>query len=158
MNAPATFLVKNGAPAPVRPSHLFGSFQREIDHVFEDFMPAFIGGRGRTDVRCKVDFAQTDADLELTVELPGLEEKDVNVTVSDGFLTVSGEKKFQSEQRDENYFLSERAYGAFSRSIDLPKGVQASQIKASMAKGVLKISIPTPAKSEPEQFTVRIAH
>ena len=102
----------------------FAPLQREIDRVFEDFVPSFWSGGGPVDVRCKMNLAETKDGLELTVELPGLEEKDVNVEVSDGVLTVSGEKKFESEQKDKNYHMVERGYGSFSRSIDLPAGVQ----------------------------------
>ena len=77
-----------------------------------------------------MDLAETKDGLELTVELPGLEEKDVDVSVSDGLLTVSGEKKIESERQDKNYQFIERSYGSFSRAIALPEGVKADQIKA----------------------------
>ncbi|HXQ46825.1 MAG TPA: Hsp20/alpha crystallin family protein, partial [Caulobacteraceae bacterium] len=92
--------------------NVFAPLQREIDRVFEDFGPTFWTGSNLAEVRCKMNLAETKDGLELTVELPGLEEKDVNVEVSDGLLRVSGEKKFESEQKDKNYRMVERGYGS----------------------------------------------
>ena len=157
MNDMARVPVKQAAAAPSRPTfNVFGSLQREIDRLFEDFTPAF-AGRGLVDVRCKMDLAETKDGFELAVELPGLEEKDVDVSVSDGMLTVSGEKKFETEQKDKTYRFVERSYGAFSRSIQLPEGVRAEQIKATMSKGVLKVAIPAPAKPEAKKIQVQAA-
>ena len=123
--------------------------------MFEDFAPNFWTGSNVADVRCKMNLAETKDGFELTVELPGLEEKDVNVEVSDGLLTVSGEKKFESEQKDKNYRMVERGYGSFSRSIELPAGVKADQIKAALAKGVLTVTIPAAPKAEPKKIEVK---
>jgi HSP20 family protein len=156
MDAPVP--VKHGAAGTMRPfTSVFGSLQREIDRLFEDFTPTIPSMRGEAEVKCRMDLAETKDGLELTVEVPGLDEKDVDVSVSDGLLTVSGEKKFESEQKDKSYRFIERGYGAFSRSISLPEGVKAEDIKASMAKGVLKVSIPTPAKAEPKKIEVKPA-
>lgn len=136
---------------------MFGSLQREIDRLFEDFSPTFLGREGAPEVRCKMDLAETRDGLELTVEVPGMDEKDVQVSVSDGMLTVSGEKRFEKQQTDRNYRFVERGYGAFSRSIDLPPGVKAEDIKADLAKGVLKVTVPTPAKPEAKKIEVKSA-
>lgn len=157
MNAPVNIPVKQPATQAAPFASVFGSLQREIDRLFEDFTPVFAAGRAGADVKCKMDLAETKDGLELTVELPGLEEKDVNVSIADGVLTVSGEKKFESEQKDKNYHFVERGYGSFSRSIALPDGVQADQIKASLAKGLLKVTVPTPAKAEPKKIAVQTA-
>jgi HSP20 family protein len=158
MNAPANIPVKKPAALGAPFAGAFGSLQREIDRLFEDFTPAFATGRAAAaDIKCKMDLAETRDGLELTVELPGLEEKDVNVSFADGLLTVSGEKKVESEQKDKNYHFVERGYGSFSRSIALPEGVQPDQIKASLAKGVLKVTVPTPAKTEPKQIAIQAA-
>ncbi len=156
MNAPAKISVKQAAAIPVRPGfNVFGPFQREIERLFDGFAPSLASGRGIADVTCRMDMAETKKGLELTVELPGLEEKDVEVTVNDGLLTVSGEKKFETENEEKNYHFVERGYGAFSRSIYLPEGVKTDQIKASLNKGVLKVVIPAPARSEPKKIAVQ---
>jgi HSP20 family protein len=158
MNAPANIPVRQAAAQPAPFASVFGSLQREIDRLFEDFTPVFATSRpGGSDVRCKMNLAESKDGLELTVELPGLEEKDVNVSIADGVLTVSGEKKFESETKDKNYHFVERGYGSFSRSITLPDGVKADQIKASLAKGVLKVTAPTPAKQEPKKIAIHAA-
>ena len=149
--------VKKTSAVPVPFFNVFAPLQREIDRVFEDFTPGFWTGASAADVRCKMNLAETKQGLELTFELPGLEEKDVNVEISDGTLTVSGEKKFESEQKDKNYRVVERGYGSFSRSVELPAGVKADQIKAELAKGVLTVTIPAAPKAEPKKIAVKAA-
>jgi HSP20 family protein len=132
---------------------LFGSLQREIDQLFEDFTPGVRGAAA--DFRCKMDLAETKDGLELTVELPGLEEKDVDISVSDGALTIRGEKRFSTEEKDKNYRFIERGYGSFARTVELPAGIKAEDVKAVLDKGVLKVTIPTPAKPEPTKVPIR---
>ena len=156
MNAPTQIPVKANAPAVVRPGfNVFGSLQREIDRLFEDFAPTFATGRAAGEIRCSMDLAETKDGLELTADLPGLEGKDVEVTVRDGVLTVRGEKKFASDEKNKNYHFVERGYGSFSRSIGLPEGVDSDKITASLDKGVLKVTIPTPARAEPKTIEVK---
>lgn len=147
--------VRAPAAAPPRPS-IFNSLQREIDRIFEDFAPhGSLAAAG--EVRCKMDLAETKGGLELTVEVPGLEQKDVEVKVSDGLLTISGEKLFDKESSDKTYRLVERGYGSFSRAIELPPGVRAEDIKASLNNGVLKVTVPTPSRPEPQKIAVSSA-
>ncbi|QUD87757.1 Hsp20/alpha crystallin family protein [Phenylobacterium montanum] len=146
------------ATAVARPAYnLFGAFQREVDRLFDDFAPTFTTGRGLTDVKCRMDMAETKDGLELTAELPGIDEKDVEVTVADGVLTLRGEKRFESEEKDKNYHFVERGYGGFARSVQLPDGVKAEAIKATLNKGVLKVTIPMAAKAEPKKIAVQAA-
>jgi HSP20 family protein len=152
MSAQEQVPVKQGGAVAPR-STVFSLLQREIDRLFDDFVPNISSG-GEASVRCKMDLAETKDGLELTVEVPGLDEKDVSVSVNDGQLTVSGEKRFEKEEKEKNYHIVERGYGSFSRSIALPPGVKADAIKASLSKGVLKVSVPTPAKPEPKKIAV----
>ena len=91
--------------------------------------------------------------------MPGLERKDVEISVEDDVLTIRGEKKVESEQDDKNknYHLSERSYGVFYRVLQLPPGVDPSKIQATMSNGVLKITIPKPARSEAKKIEVKEA-
>lgn len=157
MTVPAQVPVKRAATSARTLPTVFGSLQREIDRLFDDFTPHFAVGRDLAEVRCRMDVADTKDGIELTVELPGLDEKDVDVTVADGLLTVSGEKKFETEQKDKNYRFVERGYGSFSRSIALPAGVKPDDIKATLNKGVLKVVVPTPAKPEAKKIAVTTA-
>jgi HSP20 family protein len=160
MNAPVPVKQAQTAPAQRAAFNMFGSLQREIDRLFEDFAPGFtpaFASRSFADVKCRMDLAETRDGFELTVELPGLEEKDVDVFFADGVLTISGEKRFDSEEKDKTYRFVERGYGSFSRSIQLFDGVKAEDIKASMAKGVLKVAIPAPAKVQAKKIAVKPA-
>jgi HSP20 family protein len=144
---------------------MLGSLQREIDRLFDDFSPGFFGrdggffgrDRGVEPVKARMDLAETKDGFELTVELPGLDEKEVDLAIADGVLTVSGEKSFGAEDNNRNYHFVERGYGAFSRSIALPDGVIAANIKATMNKGVLTVAIPAPPKVTPQKVAVHAA-
>jgi HSP20 family protein len=156
MNNPTPIPVTHGGGAPVHQVfNPFGSLHREIDRLFEDFTATVSTGRNVSEIKAKMDLAETGDGLELTVELPGLEEKDVDVAVSGNLLTVSGNKKFESEKKGRNYRVVERSYGSFSRSITLPDGVKADQVKASLSKGVLRVSIPTPPPANSKKIEVK---
>lgn len=157
MNVPAQIPVKHAAAQTRTVPGLFGSLQREIDRLFDDFSPSFATGRDLSELRCRMDLAETKDGVELTVELPGLDEKDVQVMVNDGLLTVAGEKKFETKQADKTYRIVERGYGSFSRSIVLPAGVKEDDIQATLDKGVLKVVVPTPGKPEPKTIAVTTA-
>jgi HSP20 family protein len=137
-------------------ANMFDSLQREIDKVFVNFtrdFPMF----GSRDLMPSVDVTETDKDIEITAELPGLEEKDVQINLADNVLTIKGEKKAEKEEKDKSYRLVERSYGAFSRSIELPGGVNPDAIKANLAKGVLKVSVPKPAPAQTKKIEVKAA-
>src|SRR6185437_1720534 len=93
--------------------------------------------------------------LELTAEMPGLKEKDVQVVLSDGVLTISGEKRAEHEQKDKGYRFVERSYGSFSRSVELPDDIDPAKIKATIGDGVLKVVAPRRAKAEPQKIDIQ---
>jgi HSP20 family protein len=137
----------------------FMSLQREIDRLFEDFSRGFptIAGNGATALTPSMDVTETDKEIEITAELPGLEEKDVQINVADNILTIRGEKKAEKEQKDKNYRLVERSYGAFERTLELPEGVNADAIKANISKGLLKVTVPKPAPTQAKKIEVKSA-
>jgi HSP20 family protein len=136
----------------------FGSLQREINSLFEDFARGFPGfGFGTRDLVPTMDVAETDKQIEITVELPGLEEKDVQINLSDNTLTIRGEKKSEREQKDKDYHLVERSYGSFSRTLELPAGVNADDIKATISKGVLNLTVPKPAPAQVKKIQIQAA-
>ena len=106
---------------------------------------------------CRVDIAETDKDIEITAELPGLEEKDVQVNVADDVLTIKGEKKAEKEEKDKNYHRIERSYGSFCRSLQLPAGANADAIKATLKNGVLKVTVTKPVAAQPKKIEVKAA-
>ena len=137
----------------------FMSLQHEIDRLFEDFSREFptIAGNGATALMPSMDVTETDKEIEITAELPGLEEKDVQINVADNILTIRGEKKAEKEQKDKNYRLVERSYGAFERTLELPEGVNADAIKANISKGLLKVTVPKPAPTQAKKIEVKSA-
>ena len=137
----------------------FVSLQREIDRLFEDFsrgFPAF-PSNGSTALMPSMDVTETEKEIEITAELPGLEDKDVQVNVADNLLTIRGEKNAEKEQKDKNYRLVERSYGSFERTLELPEGVNADAIKANISKGVLKVTVPKPAPAQAKKIDVKSA-
>lgn len=139
-------------------SNPFMSLQREIDRLFDDFTRGFpaLGGTSSGLVP-SIDVTETDKDIEITAELPGLEEKDVQINVADNLLTIRGEKKAEKEEKDKNYRLVERSYGSFERTLELPDGVNADAIQANIAKGVLKVTVPKPAPAQVKKVEVKAA-
>jgi len=140
----------------------FTSFRQEIDRLFDDFgrgwprMGATFPSRDVfSAVRPSMDVAETDKEIEISAEVPGLQENEVQVDVSNDILTVRGEKNAEKEEKDKNYHLVERSYGSFSRSLQLPPGIDADQIKASLSNGVLKVVIPKPAASQAKKIEVK---
>jgi HSP20 family protein len=101
-----------------------------------------------------IDIYETENELVLSAEVPGIDEKDIEIRIEDGTLTLRGERKFEKEARQENYHRIERAYGAFSRSFSLPPNVDQENVQAEHADGVLKIHMPKKPESKPK--TVKI--
>ncbi len=141
---------------PRRDVSPFVSLQQEIDRLFDDFSRGF-AGLGATDLAPRMDVSETDKEIELTAELPGLEEKDVQINFADDVLTIRGEKKSETEQKDKSYRLVERSYGSFTRSVALPSGIDPDSIKATIANGVLKVTVPKPAAADAKKIEVKTA-
>jgi HSP20 family protein len=108
-----------------------------------------------TDVMPRVDVSETDQAIEVTAELPGLEEKDVEIDFTDDVLTIKGEKKSEKEQKEKNRYISERTYGCFLRSIQLPSGIDPAKIEASIDKGVLTVKVPKPAPTITKKIEIK---
>lgn len=168
-NLPTKSDVRNAVPANWSP---FRSLHREIDRLFNEFDGDF----WRSPIRHSmfgaapfarfdemtapvVDFAEKDGAYEITAELPGIEEKDIDVKLSNGLLTIRGEKKAEKEEKKKDYYLSERSYGSFERSFSVPEGVQAEKIAATFKNGVLKIELPKSpdARKEEKKIAVKTA-
>ena len=133
---------------------LFG-LHREIDRLFSDFAQGV--GQNGTQIVPKIEISETDKAIEVSAEMPGLERKDVEISVDDDMLTIRGEKKIEEEKKDKNVQLSERVYGVFYRVLQLPPGVDPSSIQATMSNGVLKVTIPKPPKTQPKKIEVKEA-
>ncbi len=124
-----------------------------LDRLLEQITQAT--GNGMANIVPKIDVVETDKNIEITAEMPGLSEADVDISLVDNVLTIRGEKRTERDEDRENYHVTERLYGAFYRAIELPAGVDRSSINASMSDGVLRITIPKPAGSETQKISVR---
>jgi len=101
-----------------------------------------------------MDLMETDSHFVLTADLPGLTEEDVNIEVDDRVLTISGERTAKHESTKDGYHRVERAFGSFSRSLTLPKGVNAEAVEAAFEHGVLEIRIPKPEQPKPRKISI----
>src|SRR6516162_9773901 len=119
-------------------------FENEMDKVFRRFFGEPLGGEvGVVKTWTPlVDVEQTDKEMLVKVDLPGVEPKDVEIALTDGTLVVSGEKKVEHEEKKKNIFRTERFYGRFNRDIPLPAEAEAEKITAAEAHGVITVTIP----------------
>jgi HSP20 family protein len=104
-----------------------------------------------------VDMIEHDDEIVLRADLPGLDEKDIEVTVQDGTLTIRGERKEEKEEKKEDYYYSERSYGAFSRTLPLPATVEADKVKATFKKGVLDVHLPKAKEAKGKKIEIKAA-
>ena len=143
-----------GATAP-RYRDPFVEMRTEMDRVFDSFLGRSLFGRsalfGRTEAAATlapdIDIRENDKEIILEAELPGIDEKDVELVVRDGVLSLKGEKKLERDEKKDNYHLVERSYGSFERSFQLPDSTDEAQIKAEFNKGVLRVIVPKRAEA-----------
>lgn len=150
MQFPSGSLVPSLRPA----GGVFAPIQREFDRLFDQLGSAW-SATSDIDVTTRMDVRDTDKGLEISLEAPGVDQKDIKIEVDDNVLTVSGEKKSEIEKKEADYRVSERAYGSFRRSIALPSTIDAEKIAASMDKGVLRITAPKNGKSETKTIAIQ---
>jgi HSP20 family protein len=128
-----------------RPRDVFAAMRDEMDRMFERVesglprWPALFRREGDIMVP-ELDVRESTNTITVEAELPGVEEKDVSVTLANGVLTIKGEKKSEKEERSDNYYLAERSFGSFERSIRLPDTVDEAKVEAKFDKGVLKVT------------------
>jgi len=149
----------------------FESLRKEVDHLFEDFD---FGFRRATPRRRMFDFepfwrretgwgavpavdvAEKERAYEITAELPGLDDKDIEVNFADGMLTIKGEKKEETEEKKKDFYLAERRYGSFERTFPVPEGIDADKIDATFNKGVLTVTLPKTAEAMHPQKKISV--
>ena len=108
-------------------------------------------------IRTTVDMIDEDDRIVVRADLPGLDEKDIEVTVHDGMLTVRGERKAEKEEKKEGYYYNERSYGMFSRTLPLPAAVEADKVKATFKKGVLEVHLPKAKEAQGKKIEIKAA-
>jgi HSP20 family protein len=135
----------------------FGSLFREVQKTFEDFSRRSpLAGFGSDILAPKIDVGESENAIDLTAELPGVDEKDVDVTLADRMLTIRGEKKVERDEKDKNWHVTERSYGSFSKTISLPYDPDPAKVEAKFDKGVLHIHLPKPAEVAKKQQKIEI--
>lgn len=163
-------------PATARPRDYLSHLREEIDDLFDDWSWTWPMGsrRGRrgwlqrrhpdrsefgwTDLMPAMDVVDKAKEIQVRAELPGMDESDIDVTLSDSTLTISGEKKQEHEQGDQDsgYYLAERRYGAFRRTLPLPDGVDHEKVSASFKKGVLTVHLPRTSEAQKNKRKVEV--
>lgn len=156
-------------PAQFDPFH---ALRHEMDRMFDRFwrggfgLPSFQrmfepepsrhGETGFAFTTPAVDFCEDDKAFHLTAELPGLSEKDINVTLSGDMLTITGEKRDEREQKDKNYHWSERHFGSFRRMVQLPPHIDRDKIEANFKNGVLSLTMPKTSEAMQQQKRIEV--
>jgi HSP20 family protein len=135
----------------------FGALQHEIDRVFDDFGRLRFGRSGLSLGAPRIDVSETDGEYVIEAELPGVDPKEVEVSLDGDVLSIKGEKKIDREDKSKDYHVVERAYGAFERSIVLPFKADEKKIQAKFTNGVLRITAPKPAEAKTEKKKIEIA-
>ena len=147
------------------------TLRREMDRMFGDFEGGFWSSPFRSPMFSvepmwrremslsaapAVDITEKDKAYEITAELPGMDEKNIELNVANGTLTIKGEKQEEKEEKEKGYYLRERNYGSFERCFRLPEGVDASKIEATFRKGVLTVNLPKTAESQQTEKKIAI--
>jgi HSP20 family protein len=140
------------------PFREFATLQNRINRVFrEAYTPE---GHDETLTTSSfapaVDVYEDEHSVTLKIEVPGIEEKDIDVRIENNTLTVHGERKIEKEEKEENYRRVERQYGSFTRTFNLPTTVDSEKVSANYDKGVLKIALPKKAEAKPKQIKVNV--
>jgi HSP20 family protein len=141
----------------------FSAMRMEMDRMFENFMTRGLGGFPRIaagersgNMIPSVDVRESNGEIVVEAELPGLDEKDVEVTLRDGVLRIRGEKRSTREEKKDDYHLTERSYGRYERAFRLPDGIDEDKIKADIKNGVLLVTVPKKPEAVSNEKKIQI--
>jgi HSP20 family protein len=140
------------------PVRELNTIQSEMNRLFNTFFdsPTATNGSAARRWLPAMDLLETENDFVLRADLPGLSESDVNIELENNVLTISGERKSETEERKEGYYRVERASGSFSRSLTLPDGIDPDAVKATFERGVLEVRIPKPEERKPRKVAISV--
>lgn len=133
------------------------SLQSEMNRLFDGFFGGTSGPRGSRRWVPPMDLVESEDELILTADLPGLGEENVSIEVKDGVLAISGERENLRQENSLSFHRAERSFGRFARTLTLPRGVDAERVSASFDQGVLEVHIPKPEHRKPHQVTIGAA-
>ena len=134
------------------------ALQNRLDSAFRDFNETGEGALTTASFVPAVDVYEDEKKVVLKLEVPGIEEKDLDVSVENNTLTVKGERKFEKEEKEENFHRIERRYGSFYRAFTLPTTVDTEAVAASYNAGVLKLELKKKPEAQPKQIKVNVNH
>jgi len=138
------------------PYREFATLQDRLNRLFQSSFGDSENALTTSSFSPAVDVYEDEHTVNLKLEVPGIDEKDLDIRVENNTLTVQGERKFEKEEKEENFRRVERQYGSFTRSFTLPQTVDAEKVSANYDKGVLKISLPKKAEAKPKQIKVSV--
>jgi HSP20 family protein len=139
------------------PFREMSSLQERMNRLFTDQLGAITHDEALTgNFVPPVDVYEDENSIQVRMEVPGIDEKDIDIRLENNVLTVRGERKFEKEEKEENFHRLERRYGTFTRSFTLPSTVDSEDVLADYEKGVLKIRLPKRAEAKPKQIKVNI--
>jgi HSP20 family protein len=152
--------------APWRPFSELARMERDMERMFEDFWtrPWFGLGwprrfRALEEVAPRapaIEIYEEKDDVVVKAELPGMKREDLELNISDNLLTIKGEKKKEEEVKEKGYYYSERSYGSFTRTVEIPKDVQTDKVRASFKDGVLEIRIPKTEEAKRKEVKIKV--
>ncbi len=136
----------------------FSALQRELNRVFDE---AYSGRAGAASMPAaanvlKLDVKEDDKAFHVTADMPGMEEKDVEVTFDDGLLTIRGERRFERDEKKDTWHVVERSWGSFARQLSLPANVNAEAIEAKFDKGVLTVLLPKQPEAQSKAKKIEV--
>jgi HSP20 family protein len=145
--------------------------RREVDRLFDEFdggfwrspfrspffdLAPFRRAEGTFTAAPAVDVSETDKAYEITAEMPGMDEKNVEVKVANGVLTIKGEKQEDKEEKKKDYYMRERSFGSFERNFQVPEGVETDRIEANFKNGVLSVTLPKSAAAQKAEKKITV--
>ena len=134
----------------------FFALQHRMNRIFDDFLGEPFDLFGQGSYMPQMNVSEDEKEIMVTAELPGVEEKDLDVSISKDALTIKGEKKTEIEDKNKDYYRVERSYGSFSRTLPMPEGIDEAKAQAELKKGVLKIRIPKSAQAAPQRKKIEV--
>ena len=138
------------------PFRELNTLQREMNRLFQDYSRTGETELATTAFAPPVDIYEDEHAITLKMEVPGVDQKDIDIQVENNTLTVRGERKFEKEEKEENFHRIERSYGSFSRSFTLPQTVNPEDVSADYDNGVLKVRLGKRAEAKPKQIKIGI--
>jgi HSP20 family protein len=162
---------ETAAPSELRPRRPLESLRQEIDRLFDDFgvgswrspfrsslfdMDPFRRAKAAFSGVPAVDVAETEKGYKVVAELPGMDEKNIEVKIANSMLTIKGEKQEEKQEEKQDYYIRERSFGSFERTFPVPDGVELDKVDASFKKGVLTVTLPKTAEAQKAEKKITV--